>query len=225
MDIRFLGHACFQFTDDGTSVLMDPFLTGNPQAAVKAEDLNPSAILLTHGHGDHYGDIVEIAKRTGAPTVSITEIAGELQREGIENAYNPNLGGTCKFDWGSVKLVQAVHSSTTPKGTPSPAAGMIVEFAGKTIYHVGDTALFSDLELIGRRHEIDVALVPIGGHFTIDRFEAVEAVRMIGARQVIPCHYNTFPPIQTDAAAFKTDAESATATEVIVLAPGESHSP
>jgi L-ascorbate metabolism protein UlaG (beta-lactamase superfamily) len=224
MDIRFLGHSAFEFTHDSTRVLIDPFLTGNPKAAAKAEDLEPNVILLTHGHGDHYGDTVAIAKRTGATVVAIVEIAGELEAEGLTDVRNPNLGGTVGFDWGSVKLVPAWHTSTTPKGTVNTPAGMIIEIGGRTIYHLGDTALFGDLELIGRRHAIDVALVCVGGHFTMDRHDAVEAVRLIGPRQVIPCHYDTFPPIETDIQAFKADVEGSTASEVIVLAPGESHS-
>jgi L-ascorbate metabolism protein UlaG (beta-lactamase superfamily) len=224
MDIHYIGHAAFELSDGATTVLIDPFITGNPSATVTADELSPDVILLTHGHGDHYGDVVPIAKRTGATVVAITEIAHELQGEGLADVRDPNYGGTVRFDWGSVKLVPAWHTSTTPKGTASPPAGLIVEFAGKTVYHLGDTALFGDLELIGRRHAIDVALVPIGGHYTMDREDAVEAVRMLAVAQVIPCHYNTFPPIQADAEAFKADVESSTAAEVIVLSPGERHS-
>jgi L-ascorbate metabolism protein UlaG (beta-lactamase superfamily) len=223
MDIHYLGHAAFELSDGSTNVLIDPFLTGNPKAAAKADDLNPNVVLLTHGHGDHYGDTVPIAKRTGATVLAITEISYELQAEDLADVRGPNLGGTVEFDWGSVKLVPAFHTSTTPKGTVSAPAGLIIEFGGKTIYHLGDTALFGDLELIGRRHAIDVAIVPIGGHYTMDREDAVEAVRMIGSRQVIPCHYDTFPAIETDAGAFKADVEASTASEVIVLAPGERH--
>jgi L-ascorbate metabolism protein UlaG (beta-lactamase superfamily) len=225
MEIHYLGHATFEFRHDGTSVLIDPFLTGNPKASASADDLNPDVILLTHGHGDHYGDIVSIATRTGATVVAVTELAGELAGEGIADVRDPNLGGTVNFDWGSVKLVPAWHTSITPKGTVSTPTGMIVTLGGTTIYHLGDTALFGDLELLGRRHEIDVALVPIGGHYTMDRHDAVEAVRMIGPRQVIPCHYDTFPPITTDVEAFKADVESSTASEVVVLRPGELHRP
>jgi len=224
MDIHYIGQAAFELSDGATTVLIDPFITGNPSAKVTADELSPDVILLTHGHGDHYGDVVPIAKRTGATVVAITEIAHELQEEGLADVRDPNYGGTVRFDWGSVKLVPAWHTSTTPKGTASPPAGLIVEFAGKTVYHLGDTALFGDLELIGRRHAIDVALVPIGGHYTMDREDAVEAVRMLAVAQVIPCHYNTFPPIQADAEAFKADVESSTAAEVIVLSPGERHS-
>jgi L-ascorbate metabolism protein UlaG (beta-lactamase superfamily) len=224
MDIRYIGHAAFELSDGATNVLIDPFISGNPKATVKADELEPDVILLTHGHSDHFGDLVAIAKRTGASVVAITEIAGELQEAGLENVSDPNLGGTVRFDWGSVKLVPAWHTSTTPNGTPSTPAGLIIELGGKVVYHLGDTALFGDLELVGRRHAIDLALVPIGGHYTMDREDAVEAVRMIGPRQVIPCHYNTFPPIVSDAEAFKSDVETGTASEVIVLAPGERHS-
>jgi L-ascorbate metabolism protein UlaG (beta-lactamase superfamily) len=225
MEIRFLGHAAFELTHDGVTVLIDPWLTGNPKAAASADELAADAIVLTHGHGDHIGDTVAIAKRTGADVVAIVEIAGELSGDGLEKVHNPNIGGTVSLDWGSVKLVPAWHTSTTPKGTANVPAGAIVQFGGATVYHLGDTALFGDLELIGRRHAIDVALIPIGGHFTMDRHDAVEAARMIGARQVIPCHYDTFPMVATDAQAFKAEVENSTASEVIVLAPGERHSP
>ena len=163
MDIRFLGHAAFALEHDGKTVLIDPFLTGNPKAAASADEVAADAILLTHGHGDHYGDTVAIAKRTGAPVVAITEIAGELGEAGVE-AIDTNLGGTAEFDWGSVRLVPALHTSTTPNGTVSVPAGLVVEIGDKRIYHLGDTALFSDLALPKRRGHLDVALMCIGGH-------------------------------------------------------------
>jgi L-ascorbate metabolism protein UlaG (beta-lactamase superfamily) len=223
MDVRFLGHACFELSDGDTTVLIDPFLTGNPKAAISADDAAATTILLTHGHGDHYGDVVDIAKRTGAPVLAIVELANEIGEQGVD-VRDPNLGGSVKFDWGWVKLVPAWHTSTTPKGTVNTPAGLLISLGDTIVYHLGDTCLFSDLGLVGRRQPIDVALMCIGGHYTMDRTDAVEAASLVGAKTVIPCHYNTFPPIQADAQAFKSDVESATKSEVVVLEPGETHS-
>jgi L-ascorbate metabolism protein UlaG (beta-lactamase superfamily) len=224
VDIRFLGHACFELTDGDTRVLMDPFLTGNPKAAAAPDELDPTHIFLTHGHPDHYGDIVDIAKRTGAQVVTIAEIAGELGDAGVENLSDPNLGGTVEFDDVWVKLVPAWHTSTTPNGTASVPAGMVVGLGGKVVYHLGDTALFSDLRLVGERNPVDVALMCIGGHYTMDRHDAVAAAGLVGATTVIPCHYDTFPPVETDSEAFKAEVEAQTASKVELLAPGESFS-
>jgi L-ascorbate metabolism protein UlaG (beta-lactamase superfamily) len=228
VDIRFLGHSCFELTDDDTRVLIDPFLTGNPKAAVEASEVEPTHIFLTHGHADHWGDVVDIAKRTGAPCVAIAEISGELGDHGVENTTDPNLGGTVEFEGGWVRLVPAWHTSTTPGGTVNVPAGMVINLGGKTVYHLGDTALFSDLRLVAERDRLDAALVCIGGHYTMDRHDAVIACELLGARIVIPCHYNTFPLIETDAQAFKAEVESRTAgegrrqTTVEVLEPGAS---
>ncbi len=222
MDVRFLGQSCFTLSDGDSTVLIDPFLTGNPKAAATADEVDATTILLTHGHQDHFGDTIEIAKRTGATVVAITEIAGEISGEGIESV-DCNLGGTATFDWGWVKLVPALHTSTTPKGTVSPPAGLLISFGGQIVYHLGDTCLFSDLALVGKHHPIDVALMCIGGHYTMDRHDAVDAAELVGAKTIIPCHYDTFPPIETDVQAFKSDVETSTGSSVVVLAPGETH--
>ena len=228
MDIRFLGHSCFELSDSDTRVLVDPFLTGNPKAAVEASEVEPTHIFLTHGHADHWGDIVEIAKRTGAQCVAITELAGELGDHGIENRADPNVGGTVEFEGGWVRVVPAWHTSTTPGGTVNTPAGLVINLGGKTVYHLGDTALFSDLRLVGERDNLDAALVCIGGHYTMDRHDAVIACELIGAGTVIPCHYDTMPVLETDAQAFKADVEQRTAgegrrqTTVEVLEPGAS---
>ncbi|MDA8069141.1 MAG: metal-dependent hydrolase [Actinomycetota bacterium] len=224
MEIRYHGHATFELADEDTSVLIDPFLTGNPKASIGADALNPSAILVTHGHGDHVADVVPIARRTGAPVLAIVELAAEFGEQQGVDARDINLGGTVSFDWGWVKMVPAWHTSTTPKGTVNTPAGLLVNFKGVVVYHLGDTALFSDLRLVGKRAPIDYALMCIGGHYTMDRFDAVDACELVGAKTVIPCHYNTFPAIEADAEAFKADVESATGSAVVVLAPGESHS-
>ena len=223
VDIRFLGQACFELRADGTTVLVDPFLTGNPKAAAEPGELEPDVILLTHGHHDHLGDTVDIAKRTGAPVLAILELANEIGGQGIE-VFDPNLGGTVRFDWGWVKLVPAVHTAVTPSGTPHGPAGLLVHIGDRLVYHLGDTALFPDMKLVARRGDrVAVALVPIGGHFTMDRYDDVTAVEFIQPQLVIPCHYDTWPPIETDAEAFRQDVEQAGLAQVVLLEPGQSH--
>ena len=226
MQINYIGHATFELVEGDARVLIDPFLSPNsPVAQVSADDVDPTHILLTHGHSDHAADAVAVAQRTGAECVAIVELAGWLERQGVEKTHNPNLGGTVTFDWGSVKLVPAWHTNTTPDNRfgIGTAAGLIVRIGGHVVYVAGDTCLFSDMRLIAEREEPDIAIVPIGGHFTMDRHDAAYACGLIGARTVIPCHYTTFPPIETDAEAFKTEVESSTSSEVVVLDPGESH--
>jgi L-ascorbate metabolism protein UlaG (beta-lactamase superfamily) len=224
VDIRFLGHACFELSDGDRRVLVDPFLTGNPKAAAQADELDPTHVFLTHGHADHYGDIVDIAKRTSAQVVAITEVADELGEQRLENVADPNMGGTVEFDGGWVRVVPAWHTSSTPNGAVCTPAGLVINLGGKTVYHVGDTALFSDIRLPGERDQLDAAIVCIGGHYTMDRRDAAIAAEWIGAPVVIPCHYDTFPPIETDAGAFKADVEQRTGgkTTVEVLDPGGS---
>jgi L-ascorbate metabolism protein UlaG (beta-lactamase superfamily) len=226
VEIRFLGHSCFELTDGDVRVLIDPFLTDNPSAAVGADEVEPTHIFLTHGHGDHYGDVEAIAKRTGAPVVAIVEVADELTEAGVENVSDPNIGGTVTFDWGWVKLTPAWHTSTTPKGQVNTPNGLLIRIGDKTIYHLGDTALFSDLKLVaGRGDPIDVALMCIGGHYTMDRIDGVTAAELIEASTIIPCHYDTFPLVETDAEAFKVDVEALTESKVEILQPGETFSP
>ena len=227
MNIRWLGHAAFELESDGTSVLIDPFLTGNPTAAADAGEVNADAILLTHGHGDHYGDVIAIAKRTGATCVAITELAHELGEELGEDhpVLDPNMGGTVELPWGTVRVLPAWHTSTTPKGTANTPAGLLIEFGDKRIYHMGDTCLFSDLQLVKRYGRIDVAIMPIGGHYTMDRFDGVIAAEWVGADTIIPCHYGTFPLIETDVEAFKSDVQGTGAGEVEILTPGGVYTP
>ena len=225
MDIRFLGHACFELSDGDTRVLIDPFLTGNPKAAAEAADLEPTHIFLTHGHADHLGDTVDIAKRTGAQVVAIVELANEIGESGVDNVSDPNIGGTVEFDGGLwVRYVPAWHTAVSPSGTPHTPAGIVVGIGDKVVYHLGDTGLFSDLALPGRRDDIDVALMCIGGHYTMDRHDGVRAAELVGARRIIPCHYGTFPPIETDAEQFKREVETSTDAKVVILEPGDTHS-
>ena len=224
MDIRFLGHACFELSDGDTRVLIDPFLTGNPKAAVEAADVDPTHIFLTHGHADHLGDTVDLAKRTGAQVVAIVELANEIGESGVDNVSDPNIGGTVEFDGGLwVRYVPAWHTAVSPSGTPHTPAGIVVGIGGKIVYHLGDTGLFSDLALPGRRDDIDVALMCIGGHYTMDRHDGVRAAELVGAQRIIPCHYGTFPPIETDAEAFKREVETSTDAKVVILEPGDTH--
>jgi L-ascorbate metabolism protein UlaG (beta-lactamase superfamily) len=236
MEIHYIGHSTFELVEGDTRVLIDPFLApNNPAAKVSADDVSPTHVLLTHGHQDHFADAVTVGKNSGASFVAISELANVLGEQGIEDVADPNLGGTVEFDWGWVKLVQAFHTSTVPGSddrpfSPTPgtvigaACGLVVNIGGKTVYHLGDTALFGDLKLIAQSTPVDVALIPIGGHYTMDRHDAVTAAELIGADTVIPIHFNTFPPIETDAEAFKADVESKTSSKAVVLQPGESHS-
>jgi L-ascorbate metabolism protein UlaG (beta-lactamase superfamily) len=235
MEIKYHGHSCFELSDGSATLLVDPFLKpNNPVAVATADEVNPTHIAITHGHADHVADAVPVAKRTGAHCISIVELAAWLQGQGIEAVSDPNLGGTVEFDWGSIKLVPAWHTNTLPGSEESPfsaehgipigtASGFVIKIGGVTVYHAGDTCLFGDMKLIAERDPIDVALLPIGGHYTMDRHDAALAAGFTGARIVIPMHFDTFPPIETDAAAFKTDVEAKGVAEVVVLAPGDTH--
>lgn len=234
MELKYHGHSCFEIITDDARVLVDPFLApNNPSAEASAEDVDATHILVSHGHADHVADAIPVSKRTGAPVVAMVEVAGWLDAHGAAEVRDPNLGGTVSFEWGWVKLVPAWHTNTLPGGgenafsaeTGVPVgmpAGLVISIAGKTLYYTGDTCLFSDMKLVAERHPVDVLLLPIGGHYTMDRHDAVVAARFVGADTVIPVHYNTFPPIETDAAAFKAEVEAETSSKVEVLDPGQS---
>jgi L-ascorbate metabolism protein UlaG (beta-lactamase superfamily) len=238
MEIKFHGQSCFEISDGSTTVLTDPFLKpNNPVAVATADEVEATVIAISHGHADHVADAVAVAKRTGAHCIGIVELANWLDSQGIDDdkLSDPNVGGTVEFDGGWLKLVPAWHTNTIPGSEDAPfsaehgisigtACGMLINVDGKTIYHAGDTCLFGDMKLIAERNPVDIALLPIGGHYTMDREDAVVAAEFIGAETVIPMHYNTFPPIETDAEAFRSDVESKTSSKVVVLEPGESHS-
>lgn len=236
MEIKFHGHSCFELSDGDVTVLVDPFLKpNNPAAVATADEVDPTHIAISHGHADHIADAAGVATRTGAECVAIVEIANWLEEQGVEKVHDPNLGGTVRFEWGWVKLVPAWHTSTTPGSAEAPysptsgtvtgtPAGLLINLGGVTVYHAGDTCLFGDMKLIAERNPVDVAMLPIGGHYTMDRHDAAVAAAFIGAGTVIPMHFNTFPAIKADADAFKVDVEAKTPSRVVVLAPGESHS-
>ncbi|MBX3141810.1 MAG: metal-dependent hydrolase [Trueperaceae bacterium] len=220
MKLRYLGHSGVQVVADGHEVVFDPFVTQNPRAGVTLDELAPEAVLITHAHGDHWGDTPELAKRAGALVVGTAEVAGYAGKLGLTN-HAMNIGGSRSFPFGRVTLTPAWHSSSFPDGTyGGMPTGIVLESAGKRIYHAGDTALFSDMRLIGRK-PLDLAFVPIGDNFTMGPEDAVEAVKLLNPRYVVPVHYGTFPLIAQDAAAFKREVELSSRTTCVVLAPGE----
>lgn len=226
LTITYLGHSAFSLEADGKTVLIDPYITGNPSATVTADELSADTIILTHAHNDHVGDTIDIAKRTGATVIATFELGTWLGQQGVENAIPANHGGTVRFDGGSTKFTPAWHTSSfqTDDGgfvAPGLPAGHVVRFGGKTTYFAGDTMLFLDMQLIADEI-LDVAVLPVGDHFTMGPKDALRAVEMLRASTVIPCHYNTFPPIEQDVQQFKNDVESATASKVVPLTPGES---
>ncbi|HYM71179.1 MAG TPA: metal-dependent hydrolase [bacterium] len=219
--LTYYGHSAWALETKGTMVLIDPFLTGNPLAPVTAADLRPSFIVLTHAHGDHYGDTVELAKRAGATVIANFEIVNYAQKQGVANAHPLHIGGAHTFPFGRVKLTVAFHGSSFPDGTyGGMPAGVLFEIEGKRLYDAGDTALFSDMRLIGE-DGLDVALLPIGDNFTMGPEDAVKAAKLLGARTVIPQHYNTWPLIAQDPQLFKRLVEASTASTVAALKPGE----
>jgi L-ascorbate metabolism protein UlaG (beta-lactamase superfamily) len=224
MRINYIGHSAFAL-DDGTSqVLIDPFITGNPVAKASPDDFAPQTIIVTHAHNDHVGDAVQIATRTGAKVIATAELAGYIGSQGVKDAHGANHGGTVAFQGGTTKFTPAWHTSSfsTPSGSVAPGvpSGQVVRFGGKTIYFAGDTCLFGDMALIGEEG-LDVAVVPIGDNYTMGPKDAVRAVKMLNPITVIPCHYNTFPVIKQDGAAFKQAVETETTARCLLLEPGE----
>lgn len=187
----YYGHACFLLDDGKSKILFDPFLTGNPQASIKPDDVEADYILVTHAHGDHIGDAYDILERTGATAVGVPEVTA-LVGENIKT-IGMNLGGTIETDFGFVRMVPALHSAGVPGGV---ACGYVVGVGGKVVYFAGDTSLFSDMKLIGERDKIDYAILPIGGHYTMDPVDAAKATELLGAANLIPVHYNTWPVIK-----------------------------
>ncbi len=222
--LTYIGHSAFHLFDDRHSVLVDPFISENPVATFAPEDFSPQTILLTHAHNDHVGDALGIAMRTGAEVIATYELAVWLGSQGVTTANGGNHGGTIAFAGGSAKFVPAWHTSSYSVNgdfvAPGVPAGFVVRFSGKTIYFAGDTGLFSDLKLIGEEG-IDIAVLPIGDHYTMGPQDAVRAVSLLEPEVVIPCHFNTFPPIVQDADAFKSAVESRTQSKCIPLKPGE----
>lgn len=207
MEIIYHGHSCIQIVTGDHSLIIDPFLRGNERAVTKAEDIKTDAVLLTHAHTDHILDADLISKNNDAPVAAIVELATYMSWKGVKT-IGMNIGGTIDLGFAKVKMVQAFHSSGIVlddeknilyAGMP---AGFIVSIGDFHILHAGDTALFSDMKMIGERHSIDVAIIPIGDHYTMGPEDALQAAEWYGAKLVIPVHYDTFPVICQDAEHF-----------------------
>ncbi len=221
--LTFIGHSAWLIEHGEHRILIDPFITGNPVATVSANDMQPTHIVLSHAHGDHLGDTIPIAIRTGAQVIATFELANYLAAQGVQQTVGMGIGGARDFSFGRLRFTPAIHSSTTPDGTPcGNPAGLVFTIDGRTVYHAGDTALFSDMKLIGQRDAIDVALLPIGDFFTMGIDDAVIAAEFLAPKLVIPMHYNTFPPIAVDSARFIAALESRGIPGQL-LAPGASH--
>jgi len=204
-------------------ILIDPFLTGNPAAATSADALQPDFILVSHGHGDHLGDTVPLAKRTGATVVANYEISEWLQKQGLKNVHGQQHGGGHAFPFGRVKLTLAFHGSVLPDGTygGNPCGFIIYLNDGTKIYDAADTGLFGDMRLIGEEG-IDLAILPIGDNYTMGPDDALRAVKLLQPKKVLPIHYNTWPLIAQDAANWATRIRRETKAEPVILKPGES---
>lgn len=206
MKITYYGHSAVLVEHNGVKVIIDPFLSGNPASGIAPEDVNVDAVILTHAHDDHFGDTIEIAKANGCPVIATFELAGYCEQRGV-SAHAMNTGGAYQFENFKVRFTPAFHTSSLRVGDQfiyaGEPVGIIVEMGGTTFYHAGDTALFGDMRLIGERHNIDVAALPIGDNFTMGPDDAVVAAGWLKAKHIIPIHYNTFPAIEQDAERFR----------------------
>ena len=219
VSVRWLGHSACLLDIDGRQALIDPFVSGNPVAKASAKDLHADIILLTHAHGDHVGDAVEIAKRTGATVVCNFEMGDWFMAHGVQNVFQGNPGGSFRSDWLSAKWTIAFHSSSFPDGTyGGQPNGFVIRGGGACVYHAGDTSLFSDMRLIGDEG-IDLALLPIGDVFTMGIDDSIKAIKLIRPKQVMPLHYNTFPPIEQDVQAWARRVADETDAQPIVPEP------
>ena len=214
----YYGHSAFLLDDGKYKVLVDPFITGNPKATVKAENVKCDFVLVSHAHGDHLGNAPEIAYNNGAAIVTTPEVISEAESIGRLACHPMNLGGSLDLPFGRVRMTPALHSAGVPGGI---ACGFVVNIGGLNIYYAGDTALFSDMQLIGQRDKIDYAVLPIGDNYTMGIEEAAQAAKLLGAKKIIPVHYNTWPVIEQDAQEFKVLAEKETQAEVLIVEPGE----
>ncbi|MBL4678381.1 MAG: metal-dependent hydrolase [Mucilaginibacter sp.] len=197
MKLTYYGQSALELVVDGKTLLFDPFITGNPLAKdIDVAALKPDYILVSHGHGDHVGDLVDIAKRTGAKVICIAEIANWLGNQGVENVHGMNIGGGFNFDFGRVKMVNAVHSSALPDGSNGGnPAGFVIYGGGKTIYFAGDTALTYDMKLMADDN-IDWALLPIGDNYTMGADDAIKAAAFVNCKNIVGVHYDSFPVIK-----------------------------
>jgi L-ascorbate metabolism protein UlaG (beta-lactamase superfamily) len=219
MKITYHGHSCFIIEADKHRIIIDPFLSGNPAAKIKPKDVRVEAVLVSHGHSDHLGDAVEISKNNNATIIAPFELVNYCTARGARG-HAMHIGGSYEFPFGRVKLTIAHHGSTTDTGATGNPCGFIVAMGGKTIYHAGDTGLFSDMKLIGEINRIDVALLPIGDNFTMGVEDAIKAVEFLRPRMVIPMHYNTFDVIKQDPKRF-VEGLKGTLTKGVVLGAGE----
>jgi L-ascorbate metabolism protein UlaG (beta-lactamase superfamily) len=219
--VKFLGHAAFWVETGGKKLLIDPFLNGNPTASVKPSDVTPDYILVTHGHGDHVGDTVEIAKRGGAMVISNAEICDWMDKQGLKT-HSQHLGGGFNYPFGYLKMTFALHGSALRDGSDggNPGGFLLTTLSDEKLYFAGDTGLFGDMRLIGEEG-VDLAMLPIGDNYTMGPDDALRAVKLLQPKMVIPIHYNTFPLLKQDVVAWKKKVESETSAKVSVLLPGE----